>query len=65
MCIRDSIKAVTESGEKIQVARIDYESFENEEFQYIISPFWDIIDVLSPKVFQGIPGIDMNLRLEH
>ena len=59
------IKAVTESGEKIQVARIDYESFENEEFQYIISPFWDIIDVLSPKVFQGIPGIDMNLRLEH
>ena len=59
------IKAVTASGEKIQVARIDYESFENEEFQYIISPFWDIIDVLSPKVFQGIPGIDMELRLEH
>ena len=59
------IKAVTASGEKIQVARIDYESFENEEFQYIISPFWDIIDVLSPKVFQWIPGIDMELRLEH
>ena len=31
------IKAVTASGEKIQVARIDYESFENEEFQYHFS----------------------------
>ena len=36
-----------------------------KNFNYIISPLWDIIDVLSPKVFQGIPGIDMELRLEH
>lgn len=59
------IKAVTEDGEKIQVGRITYESFENEEFQYIITPFWEIIDTLSADVFQGIPGIDMDLRLEH
>ena len=50
------IKAVTESGEKIQVARIDYESFENEEFQYIISPFWDIIDVIVAKSISGDSG---------
>ena len=59
------IKALTEDGEKIQVGRIVYESFENEEFQYIITPFWDIIDMLPGSVFQGIPGIDMELRLEH
>lgn len=59
------IKAVTETGEKIQVGRITYESFENEEFQYIITPFWEMIDTLSARVFQGIPGIDMDLRLEH
>lgn len=59
------IKAVTEDGEKIQVGRITYESFENEEFQYIITPFWEIIDTLPAKIFQGIPGIDMDLRLEH
>lgn len=59
------IKAVTPNGDKIQVGRITYESFENEEFQYIITPFWEIIDTLSSDIFQGIPGIDMELRLEH
>lgn len=59
------IKAVTSDGEKVQVGRITYESFENEEFQYIISPFWEIIDTLPSSVFQGIPGIDMDLRLEN
>lgn len=59
------IKAVTGDGEKIQVGKITYESFENEEFQYIITPFWEIIDTLPASVFQGIPGIDMDLRLEH
>ena len=33
------IKAVTKENEKIQVGKITYEQFENEEFQYIISPF--------------------------
>lgn len=59
------IKAVAEDGEKIQVGKITYEAFENEDFQYIISPFWEIVDMLPPSVFQGIPGIDMDLRLEH
>lgn len=59
------IKAVTKDGEKIQVGRITYESFDNEEFQYIITPFWEIVDTLPASIFQGIPGIDMSLRLEH
>lgn len=59
------IKAVTKDQEKIQVGRITYELFPNEEFQYTITPFWEIIDTLTPDVFQGIPGIDMELRLEH
>lgn len=59
------IKTVTKDGEKIQVGRITYESFDNEEFQYIITPFWEIVDTLPASIFQGIPGIDMSLRLEH
>ena len=59
------IKALTGKNEKIPVGKIIYEEFENEEFQYIISPYWEVIDTLSTKIFQGIPGIDMNLRLEH
>ena len=59
------IKAVMKSGEKISVAQIDYQEFDEENFQYVISPYWEIIDELPASVFQGIPGIDMDLRLEH
>lgn len=58
------IKAVMKSGEKISIAQIDYQEFDEENFQYVITPYWDIIDGLPASVFQGIPGIDMDLRLE-
>lgn len=58
------IKAVMKSGEKISVAQIDYQEFDEENFQYVICPYWEIIDGLPPSIFQGIPGIDMDLRLE-
>lgn len=58
------IKAVMKSSEKISIAQIDYQEFDEENFQYVISPYWDIIDGLPASVFQGIPGIDMDLRLE-
>lgn len=58
------IKAVMKSGEKISVAQIDYQEFDEENFQYVITPYWEIIDGLPASVFQGIPGIDMDLRLE-
>lgn len=58
------IKAVMKNGEKISVAQIDYQEFDEENFQYVISPYWEIIDGLPASVFQGIPGIDMDLRLK-
>lgn len=57
------IKAVMKSGEKISVAQIDYQEFDEENFQYVFSPYWEIIDGLPASIFQGIPGIDMDLRL--
>lgn len=59
-----NIKAVMKTGEKISVAQIDYQEFDEENFQYVISPYWEIIDGLPASVFQGIPGIDMDIRLE-
>ena len=59
------IKAVMKSGEKISVAQIDYQEFDEENFQYVISPYWEIIDGLPASVFQGLPGIDLDLRLNH
>lgn len=58
------IKAVMKSGEKISVAQIDYQEFDEENFQYVISPYWESVDGLPASVFQGILGIDMDLRLE-
>ena len=58
------IKAVMKSGEKISVAQIDYQEFDEENFQYVIQPYWEIVDGLPASIFQGIPGIDMELRLE-
>ena len=58
------IKTVMKSGEKISVAQIDYQEFDEENFQYVIRPYWEIIDGLPTSVFQGIPAIDMDLRLE-
>ena len=59
------IKAVMKSGEKISVGQIDYQEFDEENFQYVISPYWEIVDGLPTSVFQGIPGIDMDMRLQH
>lgn len=59
------IKAIANNDSKISVGKIVYERFDEENFQYIISPFWQIIDGLSSDVFQGIPGIDMEMRLEN
>lgn len=58
------IKAVMKSGDKVSVAQIDYQEYDEENFQYVISPYWEIVDGLPAGVFQGIPGIDMDLRLK-
>lgn len=58
------IKTVMRNGEKISVAQIEYQEFDEENFQYVISPYWDIVDGLPSSIFQGIPGIDMDLRLK-
>ena len=59
------IKAVMKNGEKVSVAQIDYQEFDEENFQYVFSPYWEIVDGLPASVFQGIPGIDMELRLKN
>ena len=48
------IKAVMKSGEKISVAQIDYQEFDEENFQYVRSPYWESVDGLPASVFQGI-----------
>ncbi len=43
----------------MKIAKISYELFDNETFQYIFEPYYDVLDVF-PTL--DIPGIDLSLR---
>lgn len=58
------IYALDRQMDRYAVGRIDFERFDDQNFQYIFSPEWSVIDTLPPAIFQGIPGLDMSLRLE-
>ena len=58
------IYAVDRRGDKYAVGRVDFERYDDQNFQYIFSPEWSVIDSLPASIFQGIPGLDMSLRLE-
>jgi len=47
-----------------KVAKITYELFEDESYQYIFEPYYDVIDGLVFIDWGGIPGIDLDLRRE-
>lgn len=59
------ICAVDAQGVRYSVGEIAYEQYGEENFQYILTPYWEIVDALPADIFQGIPGFDMDLRLEH
>lgn len=39
-------------------------TYENESFKYIFKPYYTVIDLLSPSFFQGIPGLNLELKKE-
>lgn len=41
---------------------ITYIEYEDESYEYIIKPFYPVIDFIPSDIFQGIPGIDLDLR---
>lgn len=60
------IKAVDfRDGSKYTVADIVYEEYGEDQFQYIFTPAWHVIDGLPYRLFQGIPGLQLEQRLEH
>ncbi len=46
------------------VGQVDYQRFDDHNFQYVFTKFWSVIDALPFLVFNGISGLDMDLRLE-
>ena len=44
------------------IADIQYIEREDESYRYVITPNYSVISLLSEKYFQGIPGLDLDLR---
>lgn len=58
------IKVYDKHNRKYSVGEVIFERFDEQNFQYIIKPYWKFIDQIPHGLFQGIPGIDMDLRRE-
>ncbi|MBO5486916.1 MAG: hypothetical protein J5988_08340, partial [Eubacterium sp.] len=46
------------------VAEIKYTEREDESYRYEITPNYNVISLLSDRYFQGIPGLDLDLKKE-
>ncbi len=58
ICIKDNY------GILYKISKIEYNEYENGEFEYIFTPFYNVIDLIPDSIFQGIPGLDLSLRKE-
>lgn len=44
------------------LCKIECHYFDDDNEKYIFIPYWNVIDLLPSDIFQGIPGLDMELR---
>lgn len=44
------------------LCKIEYHYFDDDKEKYVFIPYWNIIDLLPNDIFQGIPGLDMELH---
>ena len=58
ICIKD------EYGLTYNVCTLTYVINEDDTFKYIFNPNYNVIHLLNPSVFQGIPGINLDLELK-
>lgn len=45
-----------------KICKITYRLFEDESFEYVFEPNYFLIDLLYSKYFQGIPGLNLDLK---
>ena len=56
------IKAANQNGELFCVGEISYERFDDQNFQYVVTPYWNQIRYLPVSVFSGLPGFDFDIK---
>ena len=60
--ITEGIICFQEADIEYQVAKIEYSYQDDEEEEYAFHPYYNVIDFLPVSLFQGIPGLDLDLR---
>ena len=58
ICVTDKL------GIEFRMCRIDYIVKDDGHYLYTFRPDYSVIDMLSPPLFQGIPGLNLDLRKE-
>jgi hypothetical protein len=53
------IRAALPHGETACVCDVEYRHFDDEQWEYVFTPHWDVIDGVPKDAFQGVPGLDL------
>ena len=59
------IKVYDRSNRDYYVGEIIFERFDEQNFQYVVTPYWDQITYLPKRIFSGLPGFDLDIKKEH
>ena len=58
ICVKDKLNI------EYSVCKIDYIINEDDTYKFVFTPYYDVIDLLGSDIFQGIPGLNLDLRKE-
>ena len=60
--VKGIIYAVDEINIEYAVCTIEQVTYEDETYKYIFKPIYDVIDLCDTSFFQGIPGLNLELK---
>ena len=58
ICVKDDY------GFEYHISKIEYIEREDESYSYLFTPNYSVIDLLPSSIFQGIPGLNLDLHKE-
>lgn len=62
--VKGTIYAVDQMNVTYDVCYIEQTTYEDETFRYLFKPYYDTIKLCNPTFFQGIPGLNLDLKKE-
>ena len=62
--VKGTIYALDHINVAYAVCTIEQTTYEDETFRYLFRPHYDIINLCHPSFFQGIPGLNLDLKKE-